>query len=165
MLPWWLSGKKSTCNAGDMGLIPALGRSPGGGHGNPLQYSCLENSMDRGAWQDAIHSAEKNRTRLSYWTTTYWKYSKNTYWIRVYFPISFSIWESKVKVKVAQSCPTLCDPMDYTVSPGQNTGVDSLLQGIFPTQELNRGLLHCGQIFYQLSYKGSPYLRIVTFIK
>ena len=45
---WWLSSKESTCNAGDMGLIPGLGRNPGGGHSNPLQCSCLENHMDRG---------------------------------------------------------------------------------------------------------------------
>ena len=43
-------GKESACNAGDLGLIPGLGRFPGGGHGNPLQYSCLENSMDQGVW-------------------------------------------------------------------------------------------------------------------
>ena len=43
-------GKESTCNAGDLGLIPGLGRSPGGGNGYTLQYFCLENSMDRGAW-------------------------------------------------------------------------------------------------------------------
>ena len=52
-LPWWLSGKESAYNAGDagdMGSIPGLGKSPGGGHGNLLQYSCLENPMDRGAW-------------------------------------------------------------------------------------------------------------------
>ena len=49
-LPWWLSGKESACNAGDLGLIPGLRRSPGEGHGNPLQYSCLENPMDREAW-------------------------------------------------------------------------------------------------------------------
>ena len=42
--------KESSCNAGDLGLIPGSGRSPGEGNGNPLQYSCLENSMDRGAW-------------------------------------------------------------------------------------------------------------------
>ena len=42
--------KASACNAGDLGLIPGLGRSPGEGNGNPLQYSCLENPMDRGAW-------------------------------------------------------------------------------------------------------------------
>ena len=43
-------GKASACNAGDPGSIPGLGRSPGGGHGNPLQHSCLENPMDKGAW-------------------------------------------------------------------------------------------------------------------
>jgi len=50
-LPWWLSSKESACNAWATGFIPGSGRSPGGGHGTPLQYSCLENSMDRGAWQ------------------------------------------------------------------------------------------------------------------
>ena len=44
-------GKASACTAGDLGLIPGLGRSPGEGNGNPLQYSCLENPMDKGAWQ------------------------------------------------------------------------------------------------------------------
>ena len=46
----------------DMGLIPGLGRSPGEGNGNPLQYSCLENSMDRGAWRVTVHGVTKNRT-------------------------------------------------------------------------------------------------------
>ena len=54
--PQWLSGKESACNAGDPGLIPGLGRSPGGTHGNPLQYSCLENPMDKGAWQRIRHN-------------------------------------------------------------------------------------------------------------
>ena len=49
----------------DTGLIPELERSPGGGHGNPLQYSCLENPMDRGAWGATVHGITKNRTRLS----------------------------------------------------------------------------------------------------
>ena len=57
--PGGLDGKESAHNAGDLGLIPGLGRSPGGGHGNPLQYSCLENSMDRGAWQATIHGGHK----------------------------------------------------------------------------------------------------------
>ena len=48
--PGGSDGKESACNAGDLGLIPGPGRSPGEGNGNPLQYSCLENSMDRGAW-------------------------------------------------------------------------------------------------------------------
>ena len=49
-LPQWLSGKESTCNAGDAGSIPGLGRFPGGGNDNPFQYSCLQNPMDRGVW-------------------------------------------------------------------------------------------------------------------
>ena len=58
-------GKESACSAGDSGLIPALVRSPGEGNGNPLQYPCLENSMDRGAWQAIVHRVTKNWTRLS----------------------------------------------------------------------------------------------------
>ena len=54
--------KASACNAGDPGSISGLGRSPGGGHGNPLQYSCLENPMDRGAWQLTVHGVTKRRT-------------------------------------------------------------------------------------------------------
>jgi len=52
-LPWWLSSKESACNTGDTSFILGSGRSPGGGDGNPLQYSCLKNLMDRGAWQRA----------------------------------------------------------------------------------------------------------------
>ena len=48
-------GQKSACNVGDLGLTPGLGRSPGGGNGNPLQYSCLENPMDREVWQTMVH--------------------------------------------------------------------------------------------------------------
>ena len=50
VLPLWLVGKESAYNVGDLGLIPGSGRSPGEGNGNLLQYACLENSMDRGAW-------------------------------------------------------------------------------------------------------------------
>ena len=64
-LPYSLVGKESACNAGDLGSIPELGRSPGGGNGNPLQYSCLENPMDRRAWQAVIHGVVKSWTQLS----------------------------------------------------------------------------------------------------
>ena len=57
-------GKGSACNAGDAGVIPGLGSSPGG-HGSPLQYSCLGNSMDRGAWHATAHGATESRTGLS----------------------------------------------------------------------------------------------------
>ena len=68
-LPWWLSGKESTCiagNAGDEGSIPGSERSQGGGHGNPLQYSCLENPMDRRAWWAVVHRvAESDTTEVT----------------------------------------------------------------------------------------------------
>ena len=57
--------KESACNAGDLGSIPGSGRSPGGGHGNPLQYSCPESPMDRGAWRATAHGLTESRTRLS----------------------------------------------------------------------------------------------------
>ena len=56
-----LSSKESTCNAGDLGLNPEAIRSPGGGHSNPLQYSCLEIPMDRGAWWATVHGEERIR--------------------------------------------------------------------------------------------------------
>ena len=64
-LPWWLSGKESTCYAGDADLIPGLGRLPGEGNSNPLQYSCLGNPMDRRAWRATVHRVKKSWARLS----------------------------------------------------------------------------------------------------
>ena len=58
-------GKEFACSAGDLGSIPGLGRSPGEGNGNPLQYPCLENLMDRGAWWAAVHGVAKSQARLS----------------------------------------------------------------------------------------------------
>ena len=57
--------KESTCNVGDLASVPGLGRSPGGGHGDPFQYSCPENPMDRGAWQATVHGVTKSQTGLS----------------------------------------------------------------------------------------------------
>ena len=71
-LPRWLSGKESACDAGDIkdvGSIPELGRSPGGGHGNPLQYSCLESPMDREAWQATVHRVSNSQTQLKQLST------------------------------------------------------------------------------------------------
>ena len=62
-LPWWLSGKRSACQCRKLGFDPWV-RSPGVGNGYPLQYSCLENSMDTGAWRAAVHRVSKSRTRL-----------------------------------------------------------------------------------------------------
>ncbi len=63
--------KNPPANAGVAGSIPGLGRSPGGGHGTSLQYSCLENPMDRGAWWATVHGVAKSRIRLSDFTFTF----------------------------------------------------------------------------------------------
>ena len=63
--PQWLSSKQSTCNAGDVGSIPGSGRFPGGGNGNPLQYSRVGNPMDGGAWWATVHGVGNSWTRLS----------------------------------------------------------------------------------------------------
>ena len=125
--------KKSSCSARgaeDASLTPGSGRSLGRGRGNPLQYSCLENSMDRGAWRATVHRVAKSWTRLKRLST------RGRPGLRIRFIQSlFSLdtadpatlrpkqqWTTlpdllamgKVKVKVAQTCPTLCDPMDCT---------------------------------------------------
>ena len=141
--------KESTCNVGDRGPIPGLGRSPGEGKGYPLQYSGLENSMDC-----IVHGVAKSQTQLSnfHFTLTrrresplswifFFPYrvlscsvmsnSFMTLWtVACHAPLSKGFFRQeywKVKVKVTQSCLTLCDPMDYIYSPwnspGQNTGV------------------------------------------
>ena len=58
-------GKESACNVGDLGSILGVGRSPGEGNGNPLQYSCLENPMDRRTWRATVHGIAKSQARLS----------------------------------------------------------------------------------------------------
>ena len=64
-IPGGSDGKESACSTGDLGWIPGLGRSLGEGNGCPLQYSYMENSMDRGAWQATVHGVTKRQTQLS----------------------------------------------------------------------------------------------------
>ena len=99
--PGCSDGKESICDTRDPGSIPGLGRSPGNGNGNPLQYSCLENSKDRGAWR-AARSQRVRHNLVGHSQTRLNNHHK----------LKCSL---KMKVKVTQSCPTLCDPMDYTV--------------------------------------------------
>ena len=80
--PGGLEGRASACNEGDPGSIPGLGRSLGEGNGNPLQYSCLENPMDRAAWWATVHGVAKSQTRLSSHFTSYMineKYKKKKF--------------------------------------------------------------------------------------
>ena len=100
VLLWWLSGKESACNAEDWGFIPGSGRSPGEGNGNPFQYSCLGNPMDRGVWWATVHGVAKS---WSDWATN-----------------TFTSLVKGVLVQVSsvtQSCLTLCDPMNHS-TPG-----------------------------------------------
>ena len=87
--------KNLPANAGelrDMGSIPELGRSPGGGHGNPLQYSCLENPKDRGAWRATVHRVAKNQTQLKPLSTMH------THAVTVW--IDKIPWKGKVMMKI-----------------------------------------------------------------
>ena len=80
--PWWFSRKEPACNAGDAGdagSIPGSGGSPGGGHGYPLQDSCLENPMDRGAWQAIVHRVAKSQAQLKQLSTHSRSALKNTH--------------------------------------------------------------------------------------
>ena len=122
--PGGSDGKESACNAGDRGLIPRLGRSPGKGNGNPFGYSCLENPMDRGAWRAIVHGLAKSWTQLSDYES-----------------------ESHAVVSNSLQPHGLYSPWN---SPGKNTGVGChcLLQEILPTQGSNPGLLHCRQVLY-----------------
>ena len=104
VLPPWLSGKESACSAedtGDVGLIPGSGRSPGGGNGNPLQYSCLENPMDGGAWQATVIEVTKSQTRLSNYTLVYLD-CYTTDWVaykqKNFISHSPGGWKSKIRV-------------------------------------------------------------------
>ena len=135
-------GKVSARNAGDPGLIPESGRSPGEGNGNPLQYSCLENPMDRGAWQATVHRVPKSRTQLS----------------------DFTYLACCCCCLAATQClfetyglqpARLLWPWDFL---GKNTGIGNHLPlpGVFLTQGLNLGLLIGKQILLPLSHQGSP---------
>ena len=121
--PGGSDGEESICHRRDSGSIPRLGRSPGEGNGYPIVFSCLKNSMDRGAW----------------WTTVP-RHAKSWTW-----PMWLSIHSENVLHALEKFS-------------GQKTGVGShsLPQGIFQTERLNPGLLHCRWILYQLSHQGSP---------
>ena len=78
--PGGSDGKESACNAGDPGSVPGSGRSPGEVNGNQLQYSCLENSMDRGAWWATVHRVTKSQTLLSNYHSHFSYIKGDYYW-------------------------------------------------------------------------------------
>ena len=140
--PTWASQaaimvKNLPANSGDIrdsSSIPRSGRSPGGGNGNPLQYSCLEDSMDRGAWQATVQGVTKSRTDEHTGTP---RALVDAGWIKYlllprYHHVGDSFSESCSVVSNSLRSHGLYSPWN---SPSQNTGVGSfsLLQGIFPT--------------------------------
>ena len=158
--PGGSDGKESACNAGDSGLIPGLGSSPGEGNGNPLQYSCLENPMDRGP--QSVHGVTASDATEQV----------ALFIVDLQCCVNLCCTTERFSCVcicmclVAQLCLTLCDPMDCSLagssvhggSPDKSTGVGyhALLQGVFPTQGSNPGLPDCRWILYSLSHQGSP---------
>ena len=161
--PGGSDGKASAYNVGGLGSIPGSVRSPGEGNGNPSQYSCLENPIDRRAWQATVYGVARSQTRLSDFTFTFTYsiiHNIKMYWLLIFsifrklwihdhnkFQDIFNIpqrksmggWVSRLVVSDSlrpqelQPIRLLC-PWDF---PGKNTGMDChfLLQGIFPTQD------------------------------
>ena len=89
-LPQWLSDKESAWNAGDMGSVPGSGRPPGGGNGNPLQYSCLRNSTGRGAGRTTVHGVTTTKTTIWHVVTHTWA-STHTYMLWLFFSLGVII--------------------------------------------------------------------------
>ena len=106
LIPGVSDSEESVCNAGDLGSIPESGRSPGEGNGYPLQYSCLENSRDRGAWWTAVHGIIKSQTRLSDNTLTMlqWAYIEDQGLVEV----DLSAILERAMPKIVQTTIQLC---------------------------------------------------------
>ena len=126
------------------GFHPWAGRSCEEGNGNPLQYSCLENPMERGAWWATVHGVTKSRTQLSNWVHTHTSY------------MHFSSQQPFCCGSLTQSCPTLCDPMDcntpgyrvlHHLSEFAQTHVHWLCDAILPYCPLRHPLFLLPSIF------------------
>ena len=112
-LPRWLSGEELACQCRRCWFDPWLGRSPGGRNVNPAQYSCLENSMDRGAWWATVHRVTKSQTQLKWLSTQkhvvkhkrdnifiWWKQAETASWPFLFLNfIKAGIWECTVKIQ------------------------------------------------------------------
>ena len=121
--------KESTCNAEDLGSIPGSGRSSGEGNGNPLQSSCLENPMDRGAWRATVHGVTTVRHLKKKWCqTSHHTYKHTPYHYHHLNNASIkteNTYKECMHTESLQSCPTLCDPMGRSL-PGSS--VPEILQ-------------------------------------
>ena len=141
----------SAGNAGDTGLTPGSGRSPGGGHGNPLQYSCLENPMDRGAWWATVHEVTKSQIQLSNWACSQAMLAcMCSCSVASVMPWLFvTPWTIAHRVPLSTG---FCRQEYWRGLPGPPPGAFPGL-GIKP-QLLQH--LHCRQVLHPLSHLGSP---------
>ena len=105
--PGGIDSKESACSVGDLGSIAGSGRSPAEGNGNPLQYSCLENPMDGGAWQATVHRVTKSQTQLSNFTS-----------VSIIIKTPLSLWI----VRVPLSWPPLPPPLIKGLAEGFQIG-------------------------------------------
>ena len=158
-MPGGSYSKESACNVGDLGSIPGLRRSPGGGHKNPFQCSCLENPHGQRSLVGYSPWGRKESDKTEQLSTAQhcaWQNNKMVYYYYTNcdakINLLFNLALGCVCAKALQLCPTLCNPMACSPpgssvhgdSPGKNTGVGchALPQGIFRTQGSNPGLLH-----------------------
>ena len=111
-----------TGDAGDMGLIPGLGRFPGG-NGNPLQYSCLENPLDRGVWKATVHEVSKSWTWLSDWAYTHMYICMG---VCLYLTSFFFIWLWWVLVAALRIFDLSCGMWNIVFQPGVEPGPPGL---------------------------------------
>ena len=122
--PGGLDGKESTCNAGNLSSIPGLERLPGEGNGNPLQCSCLEKPMNRGAWRATVHGVSKSRTRLSDSARTH-----RRYWAPLYPRGGIRRGSAQAppapRTTTSPARPTLCPPPMPGLFPGKGTPSNS----------------------------------------
>ena len=137
--PGGSDGKESSCDAGDLGLISGLQRFPGEGHGNRLQYSCLENPH-----------GQRNLVGYSPWNSP----GQNTEVGSL--TLLQGIFPTQRSNPGLPHCRQILYQLSHKGSPRILEWVAYPSSGIVPTQELNQGLLYCRQILYQLSYQRTP---------
>ena len=134
--------RNSPANAGDkrgLGSIPGLEKSPGGGHGNPLQSSCLRNPMDRGAWQATAHGVSKSRTRLKWLSTRargLWMAQDHSYQGLSCSDLNFSSVQSLTRVRLLATPWTAARQASLSITNSQSPPKPMSIESVMPSNHL-----------------------------
>ena len=134
--------RNSPANAGDkrgLGSIPGLEKSPGGGHGNPLQSSCLRNPMDRGAWQATAHGVAKSRTRLKWlstWARGLWMAQDHSYQGLSCSDLNFSSVQSLTRVRLLATPWTAARQASLSITNSQSPPKPMSIESVMPSNHL-----------------------------